>query len=69
MYVRALSKHSYSCYMLQLLPDGLRENILSLLFHYCTAHPPVRRRVRVGEKKIRRENERDILKKYKLSLN
>lgn len=67
MYVRALSKHSYSCYMLQLLPDGLRENILSLLFHYCTAHPPVRRRVQV-EKKMR-ENERDILKKYKLSLN
>lgn len=33
MYVRALSKHSYGCYMLQLLPDGLGENILSLLFH------------------------------------
>lgn len=33
MYVRALSKHSYGCYMLQLLPDGLGENVLRLLFH------------------------------------
>lgn len=31
-YVRALSKHIYGCYMLQLLPDGLGENLLRLFF-------------------------------------
>ena len=44
MYVRALSKQSYGCYMLQLLPDGVREDILRLLFHWHNLHPPVRPR-------------------------
>lgn len=51
MYVRALSKHSFGCYMLQLLPDGLGENILGLLFHWHTVHPPVR----LGEGERERE--------------
>lgn len=32
MNVRALSKHSYSCYMLKLLPDGLGENYIKAAF-------------------------------------
>lgn len=44
MYVRALSKHSYGCYMLQLLPDGVGEKTLRLLFHWHPAHPLVKPR-------------------------
>lgn len=32
MYVRVLSKHSYGCYMLQLLPDGVREKQCGCFF-------------------------------------
>lgn len=39
MYVRALSKHGFGCYMLQLLPDGLGENILRLLFSLAHRKP------------------------------
>lgn len=42
LYVRAPSKHSYGCYMLQLLPDGLEENILGLFSHWHIARPPRR---------------------------
>lgn len=50
MYVRALSKHSYGCSMLQLLPDGVREKTLRLLFHWHPAHPLVKPRERERER-------------------
>lgn len=50
MYVRALSKHSYGCYMLQLLPDGVGEKTLRLLFHWHPAHPLVKPSKGEGER-------------------
>lgn len=56
MYVRALSKHSFGCYMLQLLPDGLGENILRLLFSLAHRKPSCetgRRREREWGRRVR----------------
>lgn len=50
MYVRALSKHSYGCYMLQLLPDGVGEKTLRLLFSLAPCTPSC---------KTKRETQRD----------